>query len=179
MQNLVSNFSIKDNFWDCNPNMKIVNGFKQLYDEDGSKKKTNSSRIVWAIALLLDKNKDNPYRNLSEVDKRVVIIEDFLEDKSFDFTTYSDLILTYENLCLDTIERMILQMERKLEERDIFINSLKYGMDNATSIDSLILNTKKLKDLYYDMKTELTKLDSVEGITRGGKKESAGEKGLV
>lgn len=179
MQNLVNNFSIKDNFWECNPNMKIVEKFKQLHDEDGSKKKKDSSSIMWAIALLLDKNPDNPYRNLSEVDKRIVIMEDFLEDKSFNFSLYLGIIKAYEVLCLDPIERTLLQMERKLEERDAFVNSLSYNIDNASSIDTLILNTKKLKDLYFEMKTELAKTDSIEGTTRGGKKESASEKKLI
>lgn len=179
MEKLISNFSLSENFWDCNPNMKKVGVFKDLYNNDKSTKKKDSSHSMWAVAIFVDKHQDNPYRNLNSDDKVKIIKEDYLADSSFDFDKLAVYVEEYKKYCLSQIERTLVELNKKLEERDIFLRSLNYTLDTASQIDSLILNTKKLKDLYFEMKKELETENQEEGQTRGGFKESATEKGLI
>ena len=37
------------NFWEVNSDYLLISEFKNLYDSDKSKNKTNSSKILWAI----------------------------------------------------------------------------------------------------------------------------------
>lgn len=177
MESLVRNFNINENFWESNPNIKNIGEFKQLYRNDKSKKKKDSSTIMWAVALFLDKNKDNPYKNLRSDDRKIVINSDFLENDHYDWSFLEDYIKAYKKYCMTAMERALLNMEDKLKERDDLISMTKYDMDNADDMDKLLLNTKKLKDMYTDIKDDLEKEQDNDGVTKGGRIESASEKG--
>ena len=175
MRAVIRNFDVHTNFWESNKNFVAVAGFSEFYKNDKSKKKQESSDIMWSIAILIDQHPDNPLKNVSYNDKILLISEDYF--CKFDVEKYSDLISLYKNLCLTQIERSIYDIGLKLEERDEFLMNKKYTLDNAKDLDVLISNTKKLKDLYDGMIEELEKQNAMGGQTKGGRIESAGERG--
>jgi len=180
MEKLLNNFSIHDNFWECNPNISLIKEFKEVHEKDRQKgKRQGQGMLMWAIALLVDKHPDNPYRNLSEEDRRILIKEDYLKDPSFSWSEVEGLVQVYKTFCLSPTERALIQIEQKLDERNKLISSAKYTIENAEDIDKLILKTKQLNDFYKDMKAELEQEQVNEGITKGGRVESASEKGLI
>jgi hypothetical protein len=177
MQKLARNFNINDNFWECNPNFLAIKEFKKLYSDDKSKKKIDSSKIMWGVALAMDKHDDNPLRNVNIVDKLAIVAEDYCD--GFDEKKYGYLMSLYKKLCLSQIERSVYDLEQKLDERSKFLLQTPYDLDTAKELDALIANTKKIKDLYEDMVDSLEKDSAGGGPTRGGRQESAGEKGLL
>jgi hypothetical protein len=181
MERLINNFSIYESFWECNPNIIAIKEFNEVYEKE-TKGKTNKGRqglLMWAIALLVDKHPDNPYKNLCEDDRRTLIKEDYLKDPNFDWSKVEDLVKVYKTFCLSPVDRALLQIENKLEERTKMIDDTPYNIGNAEDLDKLILKTKPLKDLYKEMKSELEMEQSSDGVIRGGRKESISEKGAI
>jgi len=181
MERLISNFSIYENFWECNPNICAIKEFNEVYEKE-TKGKTNKGRqglLMWAIALLVDKHPDNPYRNLCEEDRKLLIKDDYLKDSEFDWGKVDGLVKAYKTFCLSPVDRALLQIEKKLEERTKMIDDTPYSIGNAEDLDKLMLKTKQLKDLYKEMKAELEMEQTNDGVIRGGRKESISENGTI
>lgn len=175
---VLSNFDTNANFWELNPQLKIPKLFKEFYTKDKSKNKAHSSKIMWAIAQLVDNSEDNKFRNLLIEDRKLLLKEDFLEDASFEWENYNEYIDLYATLNMSKAERSLLIYEAKLEERDTFIKDTSYDIDNASQLDKIISSTKGIFDLISKLKDDIAKEKSV-GETKGSMEESASEKGLI
>lgn len=175
---LLNSFDTDVNIWEVEPQLKIPKAFKKLYDSDKSKGKAHSSKIMWAIALLVDNSEANKFRNLPTDEKKTFLAEDYIGDESFDWDKYSDVIKEYEKFSLSKLERSLRIYELKLEERTNFIKDEKYTLESATSLDKIITGTKPLFDLISKLKDDITK-ETSSGETKGDMEESASEKGEV
>ena len=175
---VLNNFNFDVNFWDSNPQMRVPEIFSKFYKADKSKGKQDSSRIMWAIAMLVDTTEDNKFRNYNDEDREDLIKSDYLNDKQFDFTAYKEIIDTYINLNMSKLEQELRMQELKLEERAKFINTTKYDLENGEKLDKFLLNTGKLYDQIKDLKDKI-KSERDSGNIRGGRVESATEKGLL
>jgi hypothetical protein len=67
--NLVSNSDIESNFWQQNPAALTIPEFKEKYDQDKSKQKIDSSKMMWCLFMLRDQTSLNKLRNMSVADK--------------------------------------------------------------------------------------------------------------
>jgi len=170
-------YNTKKNFWELNTQFKTCGEFKTLYDEDKSKKKANSSRIMWAVALLVDPH-DSMYKHISEEEKRGIIETDFLKDSDFEWNKYENVVSEYEKFSLSKLQRSGRGYQLKLEEREKFLLSTPYTLDNAKDLDMILANSKKLIDLIEDINAKIEKEEG-EGQTKGGREESITEKGII
>lgn len=175
---LLNSFDTDANIWEIEPQLKIPRVFAELYDSDKSKGKAHSSKIMWAIALLVDNSEANKFRNLRDSDRRVLIATDFLKDESFDYSQYQEHIDLYTELNMSKLERELRQQELKLEERAKFINDTPYDLETGDKLDKFLINTTKLYDQIRELKDKI-KSDSDGGNTKGGMLESASERGLI
>jgi hypothetical protein len=182
-----------ENYWLLHPQMKTIKEFKDVFLTDKSKDKINSSKLMWAIALYCDPHDQNPWRNINDADRRTLIAEDFLLSPKFDWerSDIKELIEKYEDLCLTVWEKELVRLERKLSERSDFISSTKYTLDEyeenngkvklkkgtATQLDKMMTDTIKIYEQADKIKQMLGKESG--GHTRGGAKESAGEKAEI
>lgn len=180
-----------ENYWALNPIMKTIKVFREFYEQDKSKGKEKSSKIMWAIALYKDPNEANPWRNTSEADKKLLISEDFLRDKKFEWedSVISSLISIYEEFCLTIAEKELVRYEKKLSQRGDFINETDYSLDEydedtgkvvkgtADQLDKMMVNTVKIYEQYDVIKAMISK--EAGTYVKGGSKESAGESGLL
>ena len=173
---VLNNFDIEANFWQLNPQFKIA--YKDFYNKDKSKNKVQSSKIMWAIALLVDNSEENNYRNYLTDEKKMLIAEDYLGDAGFKWEDYQEIIDIYINLNMSKTERSLYIYEGKLEERDSFIKTTKYNLENASQLDKIISSTKSIFDLITKLRDEISKEKSI-GETKGSMEESASEKGLL
>lgn len=178
MTTITKNFNTDSNFWETNQAFKTIKLFREFYEEDKSKKKENSSQIMWAIALLIDPNEANPWRNYSEESKRLLIADEYLNNPKFDFNSVKHLISEYENRCLTVAEKELVRFERKIVERGDFIANTKITLENAHELDKMMLNTTKITEQYKIIKDMLSKEES-EGHLKAGAEKSASEKGLI
>lgn len=175
---LLTNFELTANFWTLNPMMKIPKVFAELYKKDKSKDHSNSSQIMWAIAMLIDSSESNNFRNWNEEDRKNLIKSDYLNDESFDFSKYQEIIDEYIKLHMSKLEQELMKQEIKLAERAKFINDTTYDLETADKLDKLLLNTGKLYDQIKDLKDKI-KLERDNGTTRGGMVKSATEAGQI
>ncbi|AGO48984.1 hypothetical protein N356_gp092 [Cellulophaga phage phi14:2] len=195
MDSIVRNFNTNDNFWETNPSFLTVAIFQKFNSEDKSKGKSKSSQIMWAIAFLLDPHQDNIWRNLSDEDKRLLIVEDYLKIKDFKWNDYQELIDSYYSRCLTVPEKDYLELIDKMTERKNFIKNTPYTLDsyeidersgrpklikgNAKDLDKMVVDTVKLYEQLEVVKEKLEKSKHQDGETKGGMQESATEKGLL
>ena len=126
---VIDNFDITANFWKIYPQFKI--SFGNLYSKDKSKDKTDSSKIMWAIALFADNSKTNIYRNLSLQERMNLIAEDYLKNSKFDWRSVDNEIELYKKLNLTKNQRNLLDIEDKLDQRTTVLKNTSYNIDNA------------------------------------------------
>ena len=147
---ILSNFDTNVNFWEMNPQMKYIENFSELYKGDKSKGKKDSSQLMWAIALLMDKSTSNNFRNIPEEERKFQLAKYFLQDDKFQWGNPKivSLINTYENCILTQPMRSLRNLEAKMKERDELIQLTPYNMDTAEDLDKMIIGTHKIVQLY-------------------------------
>jgi len=175
---ILSNFNIDTNFWEVNTIFKILGKFAKFYRSDTSRGKAASSKVMWAISLLVDDSKENKLRNFPIKDKQTIIAEEFIRDESFEWKKYVDLIEFYRETQFTKFKRSLLFLKEKMEEREEFLKSVPYTLDNAKDLDNIIANTDKLFGMMQKLEVQVEKEENEEsgGIAKGGRVESAGER---
>lgn len=193
MTTIVRNFNTDDNFWETNPSFKSIEKFRHFYELDKSRSKKISSHIMWAIAFLLDPHQDNPWKNLSEVDKKILIADEYLEVAKFKWEDYQDLIDEYYQRVLTLAEKDFYELIEKMHERKEFIKNTEYTLDSleeidgrtrsikgtAAQLDKMVVDTAKIYEQLELVKQKLEKEKNSDGETKGGMQESATEQGLL
>lgn len=172
---LLKNFNPEMSFWEANPSVNSIPEFDKLKSKVG---KSKSSRILWAIAFLLDKGQDNMWRNVSEKDAKILIKDEYLKMKDFKFEDYEEQMNAYKRHLMTAAERSLLAWERKMEERDDFIKSTPYDLDTLPKLDLAAAKTIDLFKNFSKIKEDLER-ESADGKLRGGAQESASEQGLI
>lgn len=194
MTTLSPSWNTDINFWILNTAIKTLAVFNQYYKSDKSKDKKDSSKIMWAIALLIDPNEKNPWKNVNPVEKKQLISTEFLNDPKFnwDDEKIQNLILNYKNLCLTVAEKSLVEFEEKLADRARFISNAEYTFDwyeetergvklmkgTATQLDKMMTDTKKIYDQFELIKQQLLE-ESINIVGKAGAVESASESGIL
>ncbi len=147
---VLDNFDTEVNFWEMHPQLRLIDDFKELYKNDKSRGKKDSSQLMWAIALLIDKSVNNAFRNLPEDEKKEQLATHFLKIENFDWNSdrVQKYIKTYKNMCLSQAERSLIAWEEKMKERDEYLKSTPYNLDNAKALDDMFKNTYTIMELY-------------------------------
>lgn len=195
MTSITRNFNTDENFWDTNPSFKSIKAFSEFLEKDKSRKKGKSSQIMWAVAFLVDPHQDNPWKNLSDTDKKLLIVDDYLKVKDFKWEDYTLIVDEYYKRVLTSAERDYFELVEKMTERKEFIKTTPYSLDsyefnektgkskkipgNAMALDKMVVDTVKLYDQLEIIKQKLEKQAQIDGETKAGMQESATEKGLL
>jgi hypothetical protein len=162
---LLNNFDLESDFWDSNPEMKIL--FKKYKD--------TPSKVMWGLFLIY-----HPESKFSEEDENTrisLVKDDFLEDKSFKISDYEDLIQIIKDSVLTRAERRLLSWKKKLEERDVFEDTLSYTTETFEVVDKVLTQGAKLWDAYETVISRYNK--EKEGRTTGDIQESLSEQGTI
>ena len=174
---ILANFDIDVNFWQINPVFKVTGEFAKFYKKDTSKDKRASSKVMWAISLFADTSKENKLRNYSEKDRKVLISVDWIKDDAFKWGKFTHLVVAYREIELTPSKRSLLFLRQKLEEREMFLSTTTYTIENAKNLDDIIANTDKLFNLVSKLEALIEKEENADaGTVRGGRTESAGER---
>lgn len=192
MTSIIKVWVPQENYWVIHPMAQEFGAFKKFHNKDKSKKKEKSSKIMWAIAILIDPHEDNILRNQPLKERKTLIVMDFLEDPDFnwDHPEIKELCDFYFDNCLTIAEKELIRYEEKLIDRGDFIASTSYTMDDyddvkgrvvkgtADQLDKMMLNSGKIFDQIESIKEKLLK-EEMDGQLKGGATESAGEGGLL
>lgn len=192
MNSLAKVWNPSENYWSLHPMMATIGEFKKFYTQDKTKGKTESSRIMWAVAMLIDPHTDNVLRATDKVARVRIISEDILEEPDFQWEhPYVVALLgEYKFIAMTHLERQVTNFETKLEQRDKFLADTNYTLDSysensksivkgtAKELDSMMINTSKLNTEYRGLKDALEAAENA-GDMKGGAQESAGESGAL
>ena len=195
MQTLSKNWNTDENYWQINPIMKTISQFNKLYTSDKSKNKQKSSKIMWAIALFLDPNDSNVWRNVLKEDKIKLIESEYMKGEDFKFSDKQivELCEVYLDRCITIAEKELVNLEEKLQERGRFIKETPYSLDSyeetedgkfkrskgtAEQLDKMVVGTYNIHKQYNQIKKDIQE-ESNSGRTKGGQNESASEKGVL
>lgn len=168
---MINTFDVNKNFWIEHPDMRAVNPFKTLYDDDTSKKKSHSSLIMWFVILCYDRD-SKFYRLEADGDngKHVIVGEDFCENK--DFYRNNKAVL---DMCIDMyirmqytpLERHLKTWEDLLDKRTAFIKEQEYDLETYDSLDKMAIGTDKVYNTIKKINDDLSKEDG-SGSAKGG-----------
>lgn len=167
-------FKGDENFWEMNPQYKYI--FSEFYENDKSKNKEKTSRIMWAIFFRLHPKSD--FYNLSNRDE--LIASKWLKDPKFKWSDYQDQLNLFSETILTQAEKSLNAWNETMAKRDQFIYSQEFTLDhyavdskgnnilsktgklivekgNVEQLDRMLANTSKLYQEYAKIQAELQK----------------------
>ena len=168
-------FEIDRNFWEVNPLFKIPKVFKEIYDFDSSKKREESSRFMWALALMYDY--DSIFSSMRADERQLLINRDYLNEKDYSFD--KELVDQYNKMQDDSIRKLIKLFDKEIDEAHDVLYNTQVG--EVRDLEQRLDLMKKRTDLMGQLsklviqKQELEKLlqkDAAVKKNRGGKKDS-------
>lgn len=155
---------INNNFWKIFPELKLMDEFKTIYSKDKATTKKKSSKIMWAIVLLV--HPESMYYNIP--DKEDQLIKTFIKIDKFNWDDYRDEIFSMKNLILSQAERSMALWEDTMRMRDKSIKSLyqevlqKKDVKLIGEMDKMLANNSKFFKEYEQIKGILNREDSEE-----------------
>lgn len=172
---MINTFDVDKNFWIENPDMKAINPFKELYESDTSKKKSESSLIMWFIVLCYDR--ESKFSKLlpdGDEGKHAVVGEDYCEDIHFYKKHKKEIDMCvdmYNNLQYTPLERHLRTWEDLLDKRTKFLKGQEYDFDTDEKLDKMAERTLKVHNTIKQIKDDLSK-EAAEGTVKGGGQKS-------
>lgn len=163
----VEHYDVQTSFWAKFPQMKVM--FRDVYDNDKSKQKLDSSNVMWACAFLVDRK--SMYYPLPMEDKVVLVEEELTGIKGY-FTKHKDkcdsILERMVKLVDDTPAKRHLRMwEDLLEKRTKFLSSLDYAPETWKMIDDMASSSKKIFDELEKIKDMLI-VEEATAVGEGG-----------
>jgi hypothetical protein len=188
MDTLITTLDVTINFWVAHPNFLSIKLFRGLKDKD-KKKDDFSSRVMWAIVLLVDMHPENTWRNKPEEEKKPVLAEDIIGDKDFKWDLYQEYIDEYVDRCTSIPKKELRNFINKIHDRQKFIDGTDFSLDSygvdgkivkgtVDQLDKMLVNTAKVWSVYDDLAAKFAESEE-EGAARGGRTESISESGQI
>lgn len=156
-----------NNFWNSFPEILVHDFFDKYYNQDKSKDKEKSSTVMWAIYYYI--NPEGGLRNVPN--KREIIKEKFVNDKTFNWDIYEEHIDRYKECVLSIGEQELYNWEELLRNRNSMLRELyqtemekdERNIANLDKIDKMMSNTNKLFSEYLTIKSKVEE----ENIKKG------------
>lgn len=175
---VLNSFDTTKNFWILNPNFLIRDVYSNLHKKDKSKNKEESSKIMWAIALLVHQDPSNTFKNLSPKKKEELIIKEYLKDPKFKFSLYKEEIKTFEEACSTPMRRQLTECHRFLDEKTELMKTMTLDLSNWEMLQEMIISNKDLHTAIKKIEEDLEKEGS-DGTVKGNSLESASERDII
>jgi len=172
----VPNLSIDINFWELNPQLKVISPFSTLYKRDKSRNKETSSKEAWCIFQFSDPSHVRNKLARLPTEDRIEEITNHFYKIDWNDKVVKECIDEYPNICLTVKERMFKTVTKKLEERESFLASTPYNEDTVSTIEKMIADTKKVMDSYKQVEQDMLE-EEIKISGKGNRKLSKYEQG--
>jgi len=191
--NVIDKYSAGSNFWEIFPQWNVAGPFRDLWASDKSPNKAYSSKLMWTVAFIWDR--DSIYYNLDEQGedgKIILCFEDYFGDKTF-YSKNKAKVEELRSFYLRTSEtparRTLRELEEKLQERSKFLRDTPYDIGvigqrgdwvggTAELLDKMAANTKKLYDQVQEARAALDKEDA-QSVAKGGGEQTMSDRGEI
>jgi hypothetical protein len=180
---LVHNFIPDANFWELYPIFYATGPTKDLYEEDSSRDKKESSKIMWFVAFCYDQSPNNIYRNLEKDEKHELIGTDYMGNSEFyeDNKETLDPIIDHYCRLSDTsaAERQLRMWGLKMDEKTALMKKTEYTVESAEFLEKIMGTNVKLYADYERIKKEFEKQGDSAGKAKGDKLSSLSDTGQI
>jgi hypothetical protein len=167
MKSIAASYAPKNNFWTFFPAFKDVDPFRTLHYKDKSPGKRISSMKMWAMALAYD-----PQSQFYRMPNKFDGIKKAMEKNhrlKLNWDEVSELSKVYYEMFLDQVEKSMMAWEKRMKERDEFLDGIKWTLDyyneegrpikgTADQLDKLHAQTPKHFKEYQTIYKELEAL---------------------
>ena len=177
--NVKKSFDPSFNYWELNPHLIYLKPYSILYNEDKSKNKEESSKIMWCVTWMIDPDEEtNKYYRLDE-ERRLEVCKEF--QPKFDNTDelVQSIMVSYPEDCLTVIERSLRDTKEFMRKRDKFIKSQEYNFETMKELDDAATKTIKIYQDYEKIEKVFTEEKNKSTRIRGGRQETARESGRI
>jgi hypothetical protein len=166
------------NFWEINPQLIYINPFSDLYSNDKSKNKEQSSKDMWCILWMNDPDEDvNKFYRIPK-EERIETCKNF--NKTFDpqHPLIEECSKYYTELCLSADEKAYKLQKDQLIEIAQYLNTLPLDLDTIGKIVDL---KSKMPKIYKDFETVDKLFQKVKSEQRvfGGRRQTSREQGRI
>jgi len=180
-------FDIDQDFWELNPQLKIIPPFSTLYP------KKNSSKIMWAIFFMCDPDEDDNLLFRLELEERKKVIEENYVEVNWEDETIAACLVEYPWSCLTSIQRALKEEKDSLVARSHLFRDTVPTLDKTTIIDGKPFNMKgtalqldamraktlKIYEEFEKVEAKFKKAKSEDARVYGGRKETLSEQGQI
>ncbi len=174
--NIQKDFKPELNFWELNPHLIYVKPFANLYSNDKSKDKTDSSNDMWCILWMAEPDDEvNKYYRIPE-DERVGICKEFNSNFDINSQTIIDCINAYPEVCLTPIERSYKTAKDFLSKREKFLKEAEYSFETMTALENAVSKTPKVLEDFAKVEQQYLQTKNKATKIFGGRQQTLREK---
>lgn len=169
------NVDLKKNFWDCNPDLTVIEPFLSLIESLG---KRRSSNILWSIYLVYYPSSPF-YKKYNKVEDRVTYVnqEYNTRDSIVNFDDYIDIIENFITICIPQSFKTLDHWEKTLREYDLYLDGLTFTQNFKNKTEGLS-KQKMLWDMFKQSKEDFDReVDEGRSVNRAGYQGSMLENG--
>lgn len=159
--------SSDNNFWEIYPDVSIIEEFNNLYINDKSKNKVDSSKLMWAVYYIM--HPDSIFFHMP--DKYDQIAKGHLKDPKFKWATLKKELEVYKTIVLTDAERALTNWGEIMSMRDVSLKDLyksalkEKDVKTLKDLDSMLSNTPKMFEDYKKVRKDFEE----EKTTKKGK----------
>jgi len=139
MRNLANSYHPKKIFWDEFPQFLDVDPFAELYSKDRSPGKRVSSMKMWAMCLIYDPESD--FYNLPQKEDKVKSAMNRNHRIKLNLEETKKLADEFYNMFMTQADKSLLNWERRMKERDEFLEGIKWSLDSYNEEGRLVKGT--------------------------------------
>lgn len=119
-------FDINVNFWSNNPQVALIEPFRELYENDNNPNKETSSKVAWCCWLYSDPNYENKVYRLP-IDQKKSTILYYYPEFDFDDEIIKKCLSSYDELLLTPAAKAFKIEEMSLIKRAKFLEESEYS----------------------------------------------------
>lgn len=165
------------NFWEENPQLVYMSPYSKLHATDNGNEK--SSKDMWCIFFMADPDEEeNLFYRIPENERADMLRETFHSDFDTEDELISECIQQYPILCLTAIERALKGEKDALAKRAKFLQEAEYDFTTMKDLDNAYSKTSKIYEAFEAIEEKFMK-HKTQSKVKGGRAESASEKGLI
>jgi len=176
--NINKSLSGNENFWNLNAHMIYVEPFSDLYNQDKSKNKEESSKTMWCILWMEDPDEEvNKYYRIPK-DERLEICSKYHPSYDEDHPLTRECREKYPHLCLDADQLAYKLQKDQLIEISQFLSKQEITL---TTVKDIIDLKARMPKIYqdFDKVSKLFEKNKADQRIFGGRKQTARERNLI
>lgn len=165
--NINKSFNPNSNFWDINPHLIYVKPFSELYNNDESNDKLNSSKDMWCILWLAEPDEDTSKYYRLPYDDRIEVCKEYNPMFNPNNELIRECLSAYEYVCLTSIERILKEEKEALIKRAEFLRQAEYDFDTMKLLDEARAKSPQLWKNYEKAEKDFLQSKKVDARVYG------------